>query len=124
MTPPKPEATAPPRTEDILRSEFADDPGFAEILDQFVGNLPARIEAVEEAVGAGDLQTAARLAHQIKGVGGGYGYPALTEAAAALEQAASANDRESVSLTLGALRDVAGAVARGHQPAKKEEARP
>jgi CheY-like chemotaxis protein/HPt (histidine-containing phosphotransfer) domain-containing protein len=83
---------APPAPEPpggALVSAFGDDPDMAEIVDRFVASLPSRVAAlrVEHAGGAARRDDVKRLAHQLKGGAGGYGFPAITEAAAALERA-------------------------------------
>ena len=75
---------------DPLRSEFADDPEMAELVRFFVDRLPARVTALEQAAAAADWGTLATLAHQLKGSGGGYGYPGITTSAAAVERLAKA----------------------------------
>jgi len=69
-------------------SEFADDPDMQPLLAEFVGELPERVSHMNVLAAAGDYAALGRLAHQLKGAGGGYGYPAITEAAAVLERAA------------------------------------
>lgn len=69
-----------------LRSLFADDPEMAEILDIFVQEMPRRIAEFRACWESKELDRLARLAHQLKGAGGGYGYPALGEAAGRLER--------------------------------------
>lgn len=71
-----------------LVSELASDPDFAELLEAFVSEMPKRISALEAALAASDLETLARLAHQLKGSAGGYGFPTITDAAKDLEQGA------------------------------------
>jgi signal transduction histidine kinase/HPt (histidine-containing phosphotransfer) domain-containing protein len=81
-----PPATAP--IEIPLVSELADDEDMAPLVAQFVASLPERAAALLEATFAGDLTRLTRLAHQLKGAAGGFGFPTVTTAAAALEQAA------------------------------------
>ena len=58
-----------------------------EIIDAFVAGLPARMDALREAVDAGADDEAKRLAHQLKGAAGGYGFAPITVAAGELELA-------------------------------------
>jgi signal transduction histidine kinase/DNA-binding response OmpR family regulator len=74
---------APPIVSDV-----ADDRALAEVLAAFVRRLPDRLAAMEQALGHQDLESLAMLAHQMRGAASGYGFPAITEAAAALESAA------------------------------------
>ncbi len=61
----------------------------------------------------GDYESLRRLAHQMKGAGGSYGYPMLTEAAKELEEAAIASDVEAGTTALDKLEVLCQAVARG-----------
>jgi signal transduction histidine kinase/HPt (histidine-containing phosphotransfer) domain-containing protein/ActR/RegA family two-component response regulator len=93
--PPSP-ATAPPVGAPLF-SEFADDADMAEIIAQFVNELPARIAALQSAVEQRDLGILRSLAHQLKGAAGGYGFAPITSAAKSLEQAArQTRDLESL----------------------------
>jgi signal transduction histidine kinase/CheY-like chemotaxis protein len=64
-----------------------DDPDLQEIVRQFVRDLPDRSSSMLRAAQTSDTETLKRLAHQLKGAGGSYGFPAITEAAAAVENA-------------------------------------
>jgi HPt (histidine-containing phosphotransfer) domain-containing protein len=55
--------------------------------DAAPGRAPERSAAILRASQASDMGTLKRLAHQLKGAGGSYGFPGITEAAAAVEQA-------------------------------------
>jgi signal transduction histidine kinase/CheY-like chemotaxis protein/HPt (histidine-containing phosphotransfer) domain-containing protein len=73
-----------------LTSELASDEDMAEIVRQFVRDLPLRSSAILRALRAADIETLTRLAHQLRGSAGGYGFPLITEAAAALEDGVAA----------------------------------
>ncbi len=73
-----------------LLSELAGDPDMLELIQEFVRALPDRVNAIVEALGSNDLATLRRLAHQLKGAGGGYGFGSISQAAAALESSARA----------------------------------
>lgn len=69
-----------------LRSQFADDPDMREIVDIFVTEMPSRIEMLERVWREQQTEELKRLAHQLKGASGGYGFPAVCLVAAQLEQ--------------------------------------
>ena len=80
--------------DDPIGSELMrDDPSYADIVVQFVEGLSERLANMEEALSTSDFQALRVAAHQLKGSGGGYGYPLLTERAAELERHA----KESLS---------------------------
>lgn len=86
----------PDRTPpDPIDSELVrEDAAYVDIVMQFVEGLGARVRTMEDALNKGDFEQLCMAAHQLKGSGGGYGYPILTEQAAALERLAK---QESVS---------------------------
>ena len=57
-----------------------------EIVERFVAGLPERLQAIKAAADAQDLPLLQRLAHQLKGAAGGYGFPSVTDAAAEVER--------------------------------------
>ncbi|HOW72945.1 MAG TPA: Hpt domain-containing protein [Phycisphaerae bacterium] len=71
-------------------STLGNDPDMVELIQEFVNALPERVKSIEAAVNANDLDTLRRLAHQLKGASGGYGFEVLGQAAASLEQSAKA----------------------------------
>jgi HPt (histidine-containing phosphotransfer) domain-containing protein len=79
-----------------IRSQYADDPDMLELVKEFAAELPGRAEEIEGLLDRSALPDLQRLAHQLKGAGGGYGFPQVTEAAAALEQALEEGASEGV----------------------------
>jgi len=88
-----------------LVSELAGNPDVADLVRTFVAELPARVQCLERACAAEDLQHLTRLAHQLKGSAGGHGFPALAEAAAKLEQ--EANGTASLAKLSQAVNQIA-----------------
>lgn len=68
-----------------LRSEYADDPDMADLVDMFVSELGERIARLEAGLAQRRLKDLKTLAHQLKGAAGGYGYPELSRIAGVLE---------------------------------------
>ena len=73
-----------------LYSELHNDPELAELIVAFTAGLPAKITRIEHAHASGALPDLARLAHQLKGAAGGYGYPSISSAARDVEQHSNA----------------------------------
>ncbi len=69
-----------------LRSDFAGDPDMREILELFVQEMPSRVRDLRAFWERQELEKVGRLAHQLKGAGGGYGFGVISEAAAKLEK--------------------------------------
>jgi CheY-like chemotaxis protein len=91
-------------------SAFADDPDMTEVVERFVAALPTRVAEMQAAARNPDsADTLRRLAHQMKGAAGGYGFPQITTAAARVEEALKDQRRPEA---LRALDDLAALCAR------------
>ena len=90
---------APDSQPDVVVSEFADDAEMVELIELFVADLADRVEQIQAAFGASDNESLRSIAHQLKGAGGGYGFPTITDRAAAVERQvlAGPDDPESLS---------------------------
>jgi CheY-like chemotaxis protein len=66
-------------------SELQGGPEIKALQARFVEALAARAVAIERSFADGDVTGLARLAHQLKGTAGSYGFPGLTRAAERLE---------------------------------------
>jgi PAS domain S-box-containing protein len=98
---------------DPVVSAYANDPDLAVILGEFVSALPGRVRAMLDDLTSGKMDDLKRLAHQLKGAGGSYGYPMLTEAAAGIEAACERGDREGARAGLELLERLCEAVTAG-----------
>ena len=100
---------------EAIYSEYADDADLVELIDEFAAGLEADVESMRKALENGDHDGLRRLAHQMKGAGGSYGYPMLTEAAKTIEEAAKAEDAKAGTLALDRLEVFCHAVVRGRK---------
>jgi HPt (histidine-containing phosphotransfer) domain-containing protein len=90
----------------VLRSEFQDDPDMAELIGLFLDELGPRVESMRGAWEVGDAEGLKRIAHQIKGAAGGYGYPSISRAAQRLEASLSHHHADALSSARGALDEL------------------
>ena len=89
-----------------VRSLKATDAIVGKILHLFVAELPGHVRQSQRGLQEGDWPAAQRTAHQLKGAGGGYGFPRITQLAAALEEAArSGRDQAAMRSAAQALID-------------------
>ena len=70
-----------------LYSTYSDDADMAELISRFVGSMAGKISELRSAGSLPDLPLLNRLAHQLKGAAGGYGFSSVSQAAGWLEQA-------------------------------------
>jgi signal transduction histidine kinase/DNA-binding response OmpR family regulator len=90
-----------------LVSTLDGDEELMALVVRFVGGLGARVAAMEHGLAEADLETVAKLAHQLKGTSGGYGFGPISEAAGRLEESARAGrDVEAVRRQVGELADL------------------
>ena len=111
-------ATGAPQRSGLATSEIAGDADLAALVEQFVGQLPARVDALEQARAEEDLNMLRTLAHQLKGAAGSYGFPSITTAAAKLEQ--DLQEQASADVLADSLRQLAD-LCRQAQPCPAPE---
>jgi HPt (histidine-containing phosphotransfer) domain-containing protein len=87
-----------------------EDASFADIVLQFVNSLSDRVSRMEDAIRAADFEALRVAAHQLKGSGGGYGYPVLTERAAELERMAKMKTIDECASALNELKQICSCV--------------
>ena len=91
---------------DLIGSDLVrEDASFADLVVQFVEGLGERLARMEEAVSAADFEALRTSAHQLKGSGGGYGYPILTERASQLEECARNHALGECAIALAELKE-------------------
>lgn len=81
------------------------DPDLLELIPGFLENRWSDLANLREAASRGDWALAHRLAHGMKGAGGGYGFERVTEIGAALEQAARDEDLRGIASGLRDLQE-------------------
>lgn len=82
-----------------------EDPGFQQIVEEFIAGLPDRVRAIEAAISQSDFAAFATAIHQLKGSAGGYGYPLLTSQASKIEEKARTGDLEQCRIELEELKE-------------------
>jgi CheY-like chemotaxis protein len=74
-----------------------DDPEFQTLVKQFLKNLPALLAEITDATETQRWDAATAATHQLKGMGGSFGFPDLTDLAGRIEDRLARNDFEEVS---------------------------
>src|SRR6185436_7866922 len=80
------------------------DPDLRDLVPGYLENRRKELPRLREALAQNDFSAIQRLAHRMKGEGGGYGFEAISTIGAGLEQAAK--DRNAAAAQAG-LRDLA-----------------
>jgi HPt (histidine-containing phosphotransfer) domain-containing protein len=97
---------APLTSDELYYSALAADADLAELVAMFVEEMPGRVRAFEVQFESANRDELARLAHQLKGSAGSYGFDQLTPFAARLESVIRGGEPpESIQLALDELID-------------------
>lgn len=107
---------APPSVPAEPLVSTLDDPGFSELVDDFISELKSKIETLEQGLRDEQFGEIVTLAHRLKGSAGGYGFGPITDSAARLEKTArEARDLELLESQVNELVDLCRRAA----PAKR-----
>lgn len=86
---------------DPIISDLAGDEDLIDIIEEFVDELPTRVAAMCSAMEEQNFDELRRLAHQLKGAAGGYGFPSITDSASQVELAADIENPTQAAEKLG-----------------------
>jgi HPt (histidine-containing phosphotransfer) domain-containing protein len=97
-----------PETESvqIVSNMLKEEPDLIDILAKFVATLPETLHNIEQAAENNQWEELARLVHALKGTGGGYGYPQLTETCQNIEKCLSSSDIAGVKQQIDTLATI------------------
>jgi signal transduction histidine kinase/HAMP domain-containing protein/DNA-binding NarL/FixJ family response regulator len=79
------------------------NPKFADLIPEFLQNRRQDVIAMLDALDRGDFEAVESLGHGMKGAGSNYGFQAITDIGAALEQAAESADTDASRKWVGEL---------------------
>jgi signal transduction histidine kinase/FixJ family two-component response regulator len=89
--------------ESIVSCILEDAPEMAELVEKFIEQLPAMLGSIDEAWKAGDWQMLKARAHDLKGMGGSYGFPQLTEVARRIESELVEQNHDGIAPLVGEM---------------------
>lgn len=89
--------------QEPLFSSMANEAGMKIFINQFVTDLATRVKEVEEAAAKRDREGLQRLARELKGEAGSYGFDPVTGAARAVEEAAKGTADKALDDAVGQL---------------------
>ena len=89
---------------DPVVSTYSADPDMAELIQLFVGEMGQRIAALETCCRNREFSELKRIAHQLKGASGGYGFPSIGAAAGLLEEGVARAGSASDAASMGVIR--------------------
>jgi HPt (histidine-containing phosphotransfer) domain-containing protein len=111
----------------VLHSEFANIPQVRRLLPGYVAGLPRDVGLMIRALSKGRRQDLRRVAHQLRGSGGAYGFPEITRLASIVESAIDAarpleDVADNVLAIINTVRNVEGYDRSAEIPTEPSEA--
>lgn len=98
----------------LTSSLLEDDPELIDLIDKFIKRLPAMRDAINKAQTDNNEEELSSLVHQLKGVGGNYGYPMLTELSAKIEFQITSKHTENVTKLIEEFNQMVDQIIQGH----------
>jgi HPt (histidine-containing phosphotransfer) domain-containing protein len=81
------------------------DPDIADMVPRFLANRSRDVERLREAIGRADAEAVRAIGHTLNGVGGGYGFPAISELGARIEEDGGAGRIDAATRAVDELAD-------------------
>ena len=81
------------------------DPDFADMIPRFLENRSSDLARLREALARGDAEAMRATGHTLHGVGGGYGFPAISDLGERIEEAAAAGRIDRARHAIDELAD-------------------
>jgi CheY-like chemotaxis protein len=106
------EHVAPSDESPIISELLQEGSDMEDLVQYFIERLPGYLKGINDAQSAGDMGALKKHVHDLKGVGGGYGYPQVTELAISLE-AALKDTPEQIESLIEALGRMARRIEAG-----------
>jgi HPt (histidine-containing phosphotransfer) domain-containing protein len=102
-----------PAPDKLVSGLLRDDPEMYDLVEEFISGLPARLSELRRAYEQLNWDALTKLAHQLKGAGGSFGYPDLSGLAATMEQHFRAHSTGSFKQWMEQLDKLATAARAG-----------
>ncbi|WP_455199920.1 ATP-binding protein [Kaarinaea lacus] len=103
-----------PVTEPLYSTILENDADFKDLMDAFIDSLIPTKKKLNHAFNEEDWKLFSGVIHQIKGLGGSYGYPDITQVAAKIEFQLVSENISEVSLLLNELFELFDRAIMGH----------
>lgn len=104
-------------TEEAIYSSFGDDPDLGELVEMFVDEMASRVENFLKAFREKDWEGLQRMAHQLKGAAGSYGFAQITSVAGQLEDVLrGSGSEEEIKASLDNLLSLCRRIRAGVAP--------
>ena len=89
------------------------DPDMIALIKKFVVTLPSFVKTIDQAMNAQDWQSLSAEIHKLKGLGGGYGYPMLTDLSKEIEDTIRNENHNLVTEKIDTLKHLIDCIIEG-----------
>ncbi len=100
-------------TRKLVSQLLGEDPEFRDVVGEFVEGLTKRLDDMKKAYEKTDWESLTTFAHRLKGAGGSYGYPEISEVGAKMEHSFRAHDAGEFSAWINELNELVAAAMAG-----------
>lgn len=97
--------TTEPKTNEANTLTVHIDQSLEDIVPGFLANRHRDVQTIKTALQQNDLKAIHMIGHRMRGDGGGYGFDAISEIGAALEEAAAREERDAIQRHTAELVD-------------------
>ncbi len=104
----------------IISALIEEEPELIDLVFRFVNNLPNTLEKITQASKNKNWDELKNIIHQLKGVGGGYGYPMLTAISAKIQFQLESNCYEEAVILINELDNMCQQIYAGLSPQQKK----
>jgi len=94
------------KDNNIIVSKLADDPDLAEVVSEFLENLPSFLDKIQQTLNQSNWAELKQLAHELKGSGGNVGFDIIYEKAKAIEDAAFNSQLQEAQTILDEIKKI------------------
>ena len=101
-------------------ADAVEEPGMIDLVESFLENLPGMYQQIRQAEDDEDWQSLSAQVHDLKSIGGGYGYPQLTEISQRIETALAKTNYLEASGLLNELETLCQRIVEGGSSQEKD----
>lgn len=106
-------AQQPAQATKLISQLVREDPDLRDVVEEFVDGLPGRLDELKQAYAQLDWEMLTTLAHRLKGAGGSYGYPDISQLCAEMEQSFRSHHADEMTAWLTQLSALISGAAAG-----------
>ena len=100
-------------TQPIYSTLLDEGESYIGLINQFIGNLPGRVDELIRTYNNNELSEVRKIVHDLKGLGGGYGFNQLSEIASKLMFLLEDNNTKIIPSVLIELEDICKRIYKG-----------